>query len=114
MDIRTRRFREQILKIQSDKGTRARRYPRQLRDEILSYAEERRRQGAAKSVVARSLGLNPHTFYSWIRGGQPRDAFQRVHVAEGSTAHPVLVTPDGYRVEGLDVGGVVRLLRELA
>ena len=114
MDVRARRLREQILKIQADNGTRARRYPRQLRDEILAYAEERRGQGAAKSAVARSLGLNPHTFYSWLGDGGQRPEFHRVRVAETAAAQPVLVTPHGYRVEGLDVGGVVRLLRELA
>lgn len=115
MDVRARRLREQILKIQADKGTRARRYPRPLRDAILSYAAERRGQGAGKSAVARSLGLNPHTFYSWFGGGgQQAPEFRRVRVAEAAVPSVVLVSPHGYRVEGLDAGEVARVLRELA
>lgn len=115
MDARDRRLREQILKIQADKGNRSRRYPRHLRDEIIACAEEGRAQGTTLSVVARRLGLPAHTLYGWLSASEERPAFHPVRVLPGSTSSsPVLVTPQGYRIEGLEVSSLVALLRELS
>jgi hypothetical protein len=80
--------------------------------------------GTTVSAAAERLGLNPGTLYGWLR--QPEvGAFLPVAVVTeppgliatdpvAPACHPVLVSPGGYRVEGLDVDGLTELLRRLS
>lgn len=92
---------------------RPRRYPEALRREILAYAREQRDEGVSLALVAARLGLSVYTLYEWLGATRRRAAaFRQVEVAAPQTARLVLVTPQGYRLEG-DVESLGLLLRML-
>lgn len=123
MDIakRAEGFREAITQL----GPRGRTtpYPRNLREEAVGYAQERRAQGATWRSIAQELGLGVDSLTHWARGsrGSKKEAaFRQVKLkpSEGpaKTGGTVLVVhgPGGVRVEGLDVPGLAELLRRLS
>jgi hypothetical protein len=80
--------------------------------------------GTTVSAAAERLGLNPGTLYGWLRKPDV-GAFLSVTVIPESTAlivtepvvqvcRPVVVSPGGYRVEGLDVDAIAELLGKLS
>ncbi len=85
----------------------------------MEYLRQRQREGAAVSTVARELGVKRHTLLAWAAGptgaaAMPGFVPVRV-VADGARALPLVVYgPGGLRIEGLDVAGVIALLRGLA
>lgn len=120
---RARRLRDQIQEQQrAHKAHEARRYPKRLRVEILGYLQDRLDGGVPVSASARSLGLSAPTLYGWLRAARRRGEFRNVRVvsnrgqrlAFSPSTSVTLVSPQGYRVEGLDVASVSVLLRELA
>ena len=71
--------------------------------------------GCSSSEIARSLGIHVHTVYRW-RKEVPGGGFRRVHVTQPvpvQVGTVSLVTPGGYRVEGLSLEQVAMLLRAL-
>jgi transposase len=123
MDIakRAEGFREAVGKL----GQRGRTtpYPKELRDEAVDYARERREQGATWSLAARELGIGIDSLTNWARlagRGAVKPEFRQValkqgEVAVGVTGSALVVHgPGGVRVEGLDVAGLAELLRRLA
>jgi hypothetical protein len=83
-------------------------------------ARERLAEGVAVARIAHDLGLRPRTLGLWL-GRKPVPRLRRVRVAaepapgEGTAITPlVLVMPTGVRIEGLDLDGIVRLLRSMA
>ena len=81
-----------------------------------------------QAEIARELGVSESTVWRWSQASVPAkrvsatkpkaSAFKRVKVVTervslGSTAELSVVTPHGYRVEGLDVASAAALLREL-
>ena len=101
------------------------RYSPAFRAEVVIHARDQVRAGVAVSRIARDLGLRPKTLTLWMRDtrvsklravrvehdGRPVSATAAVAAAERRL---VVVTPSGVRVEGLDVDGVVQVLRLLA
>jgi transposase-like protein len=90
------------------------RYSEELRTEAVTYAEEAIRKGASRANVAAVLGLDPSTLYRWLwqmAAGQP--AGESMEGEGGRRSAVSLVTPDGYRVEGLTLAEVSMLLEEL-
>ncbi len=68
--------------------------------------------------LARALGVSEPTLTKWLRP-PALPVLRPVAVAAASTpersvvARPVLVTPQGVRVEGLDCDGLIVVLRAL-
>ena len=96
----------------------ATRYSEAFRLEVVSAARDRLAQGVAVSRIAHDLGLRPRTLGLWLRRN-PASKLRRIRVeAEPerapAIANAVLVMPSGVRIEGLDLDGIVRLLRSLA
>ena len=93
------------------------RCPASLREEIIAYAREQIGQKSqSRYVVARELGLSPSGLSRWLHPSQTRaGSFHAVSViAEGSVEpYLTLVTPRGYRIEGLSVASAGALLRQL-
>jgi hypothetical protein len=77
-------------------------------------AEERR--GKPLSQVASELGVSELSLQRWIEQGEPA-RFRPVEIeAESGRASAgglVLITPRGYRVEGLEAESLASLLRVL-
>lgn len=99
------------------------RCPGKLRLEIVAYALQCRERGEALAGIAGRLGLAESTLSRWLRQerGEERVAgFRPVSIVPVVPAHGdgggeagglTLVTPGGYRLEGLDVESAAYLLR---
>ena len=112
MDARVKRFRDAVAR--SGVGGVGRRYPAELRAAAVAVAEERREEPLAR--VAGDLGVSVMSLQRWLEQSEPV-GFRPVEVEPGSAGMGagglVLITPRVYRVEGLEAGALVSLLRVL-
>lgn len=114
MDARVKRFRAEVR--QQGVGGVGSRYPLELRRLAVSLARERRSEPLSR--VAAELGISVVSLQRWLDQEEPAQ-FRPVEIqAEpaGGTenpAGPVLITPRGYRIEGLGVESLAALLRVL-
>ena len=96
---------------------RGSRIPEGLRSEITAYARERHGDGASLRQTAREIGITYETIRNWLRVPERgARALVPVAIVPDVVARDalVVVSPRGYRVEGLDVAGAAALLRMLA
>lgn len=101
------------------------RCPAGLRSRIVLYAQRRQADGERVAEIAGRLGLAERTLRRWLRrerGEETAVGFRPVSIVPvaagpgdclGASAELTLVTPGGYRVEGLDVEAAAYLLRVL-
>ena len=118
MDPRVRRFRKQAREENRGRAGRSRRYSRELRSLGVAYLRQEQKRGASCDTVASELGISGWSLTRWLRGTEveARSALRAVEViAEGcegpKSLGVTLVTPDGYRIEGLN-GPEIRSLLE--
>lgn len=123
MEERARTIRREVKSRQWKLGRRG--YPREVRELVVGYAEARQRQGAKPGLIARELGMAVQTIQNWLGGKDEREReggdenrWREVRVEaqtedDGRVERVTLVTPQGYRIEGLQVGEVVEVLRRL-
>lgn len=115
MDAAVRRFRQDAaLHVGHRTGT-AIRYTPALRRRAVAIARKRRGAGVAIAAVARELGMRPRALRLWLQS-PARPRLRRVAIATPVVAaadRPVVITPQGFRVEGLGAAGLVALLRAL-
>jgi predicted transcriptional regulator len=123
MEVRARTIRREVKSRQWKLGRRG--YPREVRELVVGYAEARQRQGARPGMIARELGMAVQTIQNWLGGRDEKrqaraeeNRWRQVRVEvqtedEGTVERVTLVTPQGYRIEGLQVGEVVEVLRRL-
>jgi hypothetical protein len=114
MDARVKRFRAEAL--QQGFGGVGSRYPLELRRLAVSVVRERRSEPLSR--VATELGVSVVSLQRWLEQAEPAQfrpvTLQAEPVEGGKTpAGPVLITPRGYRVEGLGVESLAALLRAL-
>jgi hypothetical protein len=98
---------------------RGARVPEELRQEIGRYTRQRSGEGAALGQIAAETGISRESLRRWMSAvrRRPRRVAEMVPVTvvrEAGGDGVVIVTPGGYRVEGLDVEGAAVLLRRLA
>jgi len=112
MDARVKMFRDAAAR--SGAGAVGRRYPTELRALAIVIAQERREEPLAR--VAADLGVRAVSLQRWLEQGEPA-GFRPVKIEPIPAAVPAgglaLITPRGYRVEGLEAGALVSLLRVL-
>lgn len=109
-DERVQRFRE---------ARRSGRCPDELRGLAVGYAWERGGEGVGLAAVDREPGTSPTSLRLWMR--QAEVEFRPMEVVGPSHrgtprregALLTVVTPKGYRLEGLDLGEAARLLAVL-
>lgn len=109
------RLRRRVLAL----GPRGRgsRVPAGLRGDVVAYARERQADGASLKQIARETGITRETIRNWLRVPERKTrALVPVAVVPDVVERGavVVVSPRGYRVEGLDVTGAAALLRMLA
>ena len=119
MTSRVVSLRTAVANLCKGRPARAVRFPHDLRDEITALALQRRARGESLKSTAARLGLRVQTLYTWQRKRRAV-ALRRIRVVAPAPppatapGQPVLVTPQGFRVEGLGPGQLAELLRALA
>jgi transposase-like protein len=119
MDDRIRTVQKRIRAVQREHPRGQTRYPPDLRAEIMTVVRAGRAAGRSIRRLARILGVSAPTLTTWLRAPS-QGALRQVTVAPETIpalappGRTVLVTPHGVRVEGLDVAGVITVLRALA
>ncbi len=123
MPKQARAIRSQIERIARGRKSQSRRYPQALRDAAVAYAREHLGAGESRESTARALGLDAQTLSNWIRAAtgstEAQPALREVTVlparapgrSKASRTTPVLITAQGWRIEGLDVDTLVELVR---
>ena len=119
--VRLRSQARQFTNRSKPTGTR---YSAAFRAEVVSVARARVVEGVPVARIARELGLRTQTLSLWLRRERlpklravhvERDPHSAAPVALATPElRPVVVTPSGVRIEGLDLDGVVRVVRSLA
>ena len=94
-------------------GKKRWRCPMPLRKRIIRHASERKRQGLSLRQMAKALGLGESTLLRWFRVTDGRLRPVRVAESASENAELALVTPGGYRLEGLSAATAVEVLRGL-
>jgi DNA-binding phage protein len=119
MDDRLAKLQLRIRALHHSQAASQIRYPEDLRADIIATARAATAAGRSISSVARDLGVSAPTLIEWLRRPTP-GRLRQVTVGPApvktmaSRLSPVLVTPHGFRIEGLDLAGLVTVLRDLA
>jgi hypothetical protein len=112
MDARVKRFRDAVAHY--GVGGVGRRYPAELRALAIAAVQERRQEPLGR--VAADLGVSAVSLQRWLEQGETA-VFRPVEIEPIPAAAPAgglaLITPRGYRVEGLEAGVLISLLRVL-
>lgn len=114
MDDRAREYRAKLDELRRRGGARWR-TPQVLRDEIAAWARKLRAEGHRLGSIAAAIGLSESALGRWLSSGGGGGELRRVRVVEGGPApgRLVVVTPAGYRLEGLSLSQAVDVLRRL-
>ena len=93
-------------------GRKRWRCPQDLRSAIVEYTKKRQAMGHGHRGIASDLGLSSGAILHWMRSSNGK--FREVIVRpESSSLQLSLVTPGGFRLEGLSEDFALRLMREL-
>ena len=111
-------LRREVAAIRGAARGRGDRYPEALRSKIVRHVRPRRACGESLAVISRDLGVTAPTLQRWL-SSSGSSGFRQVEVAPAEplpakNASPAVILPNGVRVEGLDLAGLVTLLRALA
>lgn len=121
MDRELRRLRDAVSRNRG-RGEQRPRFPEELRKEIAAFADGRSRDGdlvISLLGTADDLGLAHSTLLVWVKTYRANKAprLRSVEITESvgpdGNARPVLVLPDGTRVENLELNDLLTLLRGL-
>lgn len=78
----------------------------------MAWITARRAEGHPATELAAELGIAPGTVLRWSNGRSRALVPVRV-VPDAVTATVVIVSPSGFRIEGLTLDDAIRVLREL-
>jgi len=121
-----KQLRSEIAKLRPDKR---RRYPEELRQRILAWVARAVASGQLESDCSKAIGVKTWRFTTWRRleaselarsrepQGPGREPLALVPIEVPmmpASAGLIVVSPSGYRVEGLSLEQATTLLRELA
>ena len=110
MDGQAAQFRESVRQENRWKLSGRRRFTEAQRAEAVQYLKRRRREGTSVGAIAEELGLGRTTLERWR---SRESSFVRVEAALDAAPHLALVSPSGYRIEGLSLEQAVGLLSRL-
>ena len=117
MEMKLEEFRREVAQLRGGRKKGAPVYPERLRRFAIEHVGRRLGEGAKLKALEQELGVSVPTLHLWTSTGKV--AFRRVQVrATGAsrvlaTPSLIVVTPAGYRAEGLDTDQVAVLLRAL-
>lgn len=114
MDKKLRAFRKQAREENRGRTGLARRYSRQLRMDAVVYLKRKKRDGVSVERVASELGVSNWSLSRWSQESERRGQVVPVEVTPSEESKELsLVTPQGYRVEGLSEERLLRLVERL-
>ena len=118
MDEEIRRLRTEAQRLARGKPPSQVRYPDAYRRAAVAVARRRQERGGSVAHLARELGVSEPTLTKWLRPPalpvlRPVAVVAAPTPERSAVARPVLVTPHGVRVEGLDRDGLILVLRAL-
>lgn len=107
-------MRDEIRKLRQQVATlphgRRKRFPATLREKITRLGQGLRAEGKSWREVGAELGVHVESVRRFCQ--QTRAGFAAVEVVE-EASRPVVISPQGYRVEGLTMAGIAELLERL-
>ena len=113
MDHETSRLKRELARVEKGRGKR---YPAELRVRVVRWAQRRRAAGASWQQLKRELGQRFDTVRRWCTTSKTpttRVLLTVSVVTEQSSARSVaLVSPSGFRLEGITLAEAAALLRE--
>ncbi len=116
MTERASEYRARVDEIRQRGGERWR-TPAPLREEITSWAQGLQSSGYAVSRIAREIGLSDSALRRWLEPGEEETGFRPVRLGssgKGTRREKLtLISPDGYRLEGLSLSDAIDVFRRL-
>lgn len=118
MPTREEQFRSAVARSLGGRPSRGVRYREDLRQEAMALARMGMREGRSLGRVAAELGIGVATLTRWLEKGGADEPLRPVEVQReqeepGSTSSLVVVTPLGWRIEGMRLAQIAELLRAL-
>jgi hypothetical protein len=117
MDTEISRLRADALRLAQDTPPTRVRYPDAFRQEAITLVRPRLAQGWSMTRAAHELGVSAPTLTKWLRPPAAAPTLRPVTVAPEprppAGAGPVLITPNGVRVAGLDRDTLLAVLQAL-
>jgi hypothetical protein len=118
MDEEIQRLRAEVRRLAHGKARSQVRYPVAFRRAAIALARTRLRRGGSVAGLAQELGVSIPTLTKWLRP-MALPVLRPVAVMAAPAPHspagarPVLITPRGLRIEGLDRDMLVAVLQTL-
>ena len=112
MERETSLLRAELSRVARGRGKR---FSRELRDRVVELGRRRRGEGASWQSIGRELGMNYETVRRWCIEKQP-SAMRRVEIVPApveAAGGISVVSPSGFRAEGLTVRDAVMMLATL-
>jgi transposase-like protein len=114
MDARVRAFRKRAREENRGRAGRSLRYSRELRLDAVRYLKRCKRAGGTLEGAASELGVSCWSLSRWQQESERSGGLVPVEVTElKESAEVSLVTPRGYRVEGLSEETLIRVLERV-
>jgi hypothetical protein len=111
MDKEAAKLRQELSRVKTGRGKR---YPTDLRRRVVAWAQRRHGQGASWKTIKAELGQEFDTVRRWCLAEGTSRALVPVRIVPASVARTVsVVSPTGFRIEGLAIAEAAALLREL-
>jgi hypothetical protein len=112
------RFRSAVERSLGGRPGRGTRYREDLRQEAIALARTGMLEGKSLGRLAEELGIGPVTLTRWLEKGGAGEPLRPVEVQReeekpGQASSLVVVTPSGWRIEGLRLADIPELLRAL-
>jgi hypothetical protein len=114
MESEVKGFRKRARRENGGRGGKSLRYSHELRLEAVTYLARKKREGVGLARVASELGVSSWSLWRWVQESKRRVALVPVEVTEAEESRELsVVTPRGYRVEGLSEESLLRLVERL-
>ena len=119
MLTRVEQFRSALARSLGGRPGRGARYEEDLRQEAVALTRAGMREGKSLGRVAEELGIGSATLRRWLERGSAGEPFRPVEVQRQQEEEPgkvsslLVVTPSGWRIEGLRLVDLPELLRAL-
>ena len=111
MDKEAGLLRRELSRVETGRGKR---YPMELRERVVVFARRRREAGASWELIKAELGQKFDTVRRWCDEPRSARALVPVRVVALKPARVVsVVSPTGFRVDGLSLTEAAALLREV-